>query len=186
MTAKVSVFIATSLDGFIARPDGNIDWLNRANAAVPDGEDCGYGNFIETVDTIVMGRNTFEQVLTFDQWAYGDRQVIVLSKTGVVIPHTLSKTVSTTSALPEVLIDRLTVAGAQHLYIDGGQTIQSFLRVGLIQELTITVIPILLGQGKPLFGALESDISLQHISTHAYPFGFVQSKYYVVKAPASA
>ncbi len=180
--AKASVFIATSLDGFIARPDGNIDWLNQANATVPTGEDFGYESFIATIDTIVMGRHTFEQVpteqvLTFDQWPYGDRQVVVLSKTGVVIPQALREHVSVSSELPESLVDRLTAAGAQHLYIDGGQTIQSFLRSGLIQELTITVIPVLLGSGKPLFGSLESDISLQHLMTHAYPFGFIQSKY---------
>lgn len=177
MTAKTSVFIATSLDGFIARSDGSIDWLNQANATVPSGEDCGYESFMATIDTIVMGRNTFEQVLTFDQWPYGDRQVVVLSKTGVVIPQALREHVSVSSELPELLVDRLTAAGAQHLYIDGGQTIQSFLRSGLIQELTITVIPVLLGSGKPLFGSLESDISLQHLETHAYPFGFIQSKY---------
>jgi dihydrofolate reductase len=180
MTAKASVFIATSLDGFIARLDGSIDWLNQANATVPSGEDCGYASFMATVDTIVMGRNTFEQVLTFEEWGYGDRQVVVLSRTGVVIPHALREKVSVSSELPGVLIDRLSAAGAQHLYIDGGQTIQSFLRSGLIQDLTITVIPILLGEGKPLFGLLESDILLQHRSTHAYPFGFVQSKYCVV------
>jgi dihydrofolate reductase len=180
MMAKASVFIATSRDGFIARSDGSIDWLNQANATVPSGEDCGYATFIATVDTIVMGRNTFEQVLTFDQWPYDDRQVVVLSKTGLVIPNALREKVSVSSELPPVLVDRLTAAGAQHLYIDGGQTIQSFLRSGLIQDLTITVIPILLGEGKPLFGPLESDVLLQHISTHAYPFGFVQSKYRVV------
>ncbi len=177
MTAKVSVFIATSLDGFIARSDGRIDWLNQANATVPRGEDCGYATFIATVDTIVMGRNTFEQVLTFDEWPYGDRQVVVLSRSGIVIPNALRENVSVSSEWPQVLVDRLSAAGARHLYIDGGQTIQRFLRVGLIQELTITVIPILLGTGKPLFGPLESDVLLQHLSTHAYSFGFVQSKY---------
>lgn len=177
MTAKASVFIATSLDGFIARSDGSIDWLNQANEAVPSGEDCGYAAFMETIDTIVMGRHTFEQVLTFDEWGYGDRPVVVLSKTGVVIPNALREKVSVSSEFPKVLVDRLSTAGAKHLYIDGGQTIQSFLRSGLIQELTITVIPILLGAGKPLFGPLESDVILHHLSTHAYPFGFVQSRY---------
>lgn len=181
MTAKASVFVATSLDGFIARSDGNIDWLNQANATVPMGEDCGYATFMSSVDTIVMGRNTFEQVLTFDDWPYGDRQVVVLSKTRIVIPNALREKVSVSSELPLVLVDRLSAAGAQHLYIDGGQTIQNFLRSGLIQEMTITVIPILLGEGKPLFGPLASDILLQNISTHAYPFGFVQSKYRVLK-----
>lgn len=191
MTAKASVFIATSLDGFIARPDGSIDWLDRANATIPDGEDCGYNAFIETVDVIVMGRNTFEHVLTFEEWPYGDKKVIVLSRQGVVVADSIGrsslltneKTVSTSAEAPELLVERLSSAGAQHLYIDGGQTIQSFLCAGLITELTITVIPIMLGMGKPLFGSLlKSDILLEHVSTTTYDFGFVQSTYCVAKS----
>ena len=179
MSARASVFVATSLDGFIARLDGSIDWLIQANAAVPRGEDCGYKAFMETVDALVMGRNTFEQVLTFGEWPYGDKKVIVLTRKGVAVPEAIRKTVSTSSEAPASLADRLSSAGLQHLYIDGGQTIQSFLRAGLISELTITVIPILLGEGKPLFGSLRPDVYLSHLSTHAYPFGFVQSKYRV-------
>jgi dihydrofolate reductase len=181
MNAKTSIFIATSLDGFIARSDGSIDWLDRANTNVPVDEDCGYESFINTVDAIVMGRNTFEQVSTFDRWPYGNKRVIVLSRTGEAISAALQTTVSVSSESPAILVERLTAEGAQHLYIDGGQTIQSFLRAGSIDELTITVIPILLGTGKPLFGSIESDIKLQHISTLAYDFGFVQNKYRVVK-----
>jgi dihydrofolate reductase len=179
LTTKTSVFIATSLDGFIARPDGNIDWLNQANAAIPDGEDCGYEAFMATVDAIVMGRNTFEQVLTFDEWPYGEMKVVVLSRKGVLVPDALRKTVSASMEAPELLVERLSSEGAKHLYVDGGQTIQSFLSTGLINELTITVIPILLGQGRSLFGALKSDVILKHMSTNAYAFGFVQSKYIV-------
>jgi dihydrofolate reductase len=181
MTIKAAVFIATSLDGFIARPDGNIDWLNQANTVVPDGEDCGYESFMTTVDVIVMGRNTFEQVLTFGEWLYGDRKVVVLSRQGIVVPAALRETVSVSAEAPERLLERLAAEGMQHLYVDGGQTIQSFLNAGLINELTITVIPILLGVGKPLFGSLKSDVALKHVSTNAYDFGFVQSKYFVVK-----
>jgi dihydrofolate reductase len=182
VTIKASVFIATSLDGFIARPDGNIDWLNQANAAVPSGEDCGYKAFMETVDVLVMGRHTFEQVLTFAEWPYGDKPVVVLSRSGVVVPEVLKPTVSATSEAPKLLLERLASTGAQHVYVDGGQTIQSFLSAGLLSELTITVIPVLLGSGKPLFGPLKSDVALSHLSTHAYPFGFVQSKYVVTQA----
>ena len=188
MIAKTSVFIATSLDGFIARLDGSIDWLNQANATVPNGEDCGYESFMATVDVIIMGRNTFGQVLSFGEWPYGDTKVVVLSRKGVVIPDALAKpskrianTVSSSKETPELLVERLSSEGAQHLYIDGGQTIQSFLSAGLINEFTITVIPILLGEGKPLFGALNSDVLLKHISTNAYAFDFVQSKYSIVK-----
>ena len=181
MAVKASVFIATSLDGFIARSDGSVDWLDQANACVPEGEDCGYKDFIKTVDVLVMGRNTFEKVLTFGEWPYGDKAVVVLSRRGVVIPTSLSTSVSSSNETPERLVERLSSGGAQHLYVDGGQTIQSFLNAGLISEITITEIPILLGAGKSLFGPLESDIMLEHVITIAYPFGFVQSKYSVVK-----
>nr|WP_277925548.1 dihydrofolate reductase family protein [Anabaena catenula] len=182
VAVKTSVFIATSLDGFIARLDGSIDWLNQANTVVPHDEDCGYATFMATVDVIVMGRNTFEQVLTFGEWPYGDKKVVVLSRKGIVIPEALRKTVSTSSAAPESLIEMLSLEGVQNLYIDGGQTIHSFLSAGLLNELTITTIPILLGSGKPLFGVIKSDILLKHVITNAYAFGFVQSKYDVLKA----
>jgi len=181
MTTKASVFIATSLDGFISRLDGNIDWLDQANTAVPNGEDCGYKAFMETVDVIVMGRNTFEQVLTFGEWPYEDKQVVVLSRKGLVVPDGIRKTVSVSSEVLELLVERLSSEGAQHLYVDGGQTIQSFLSAGLLSDLTITVIPILLGTGKPLFGSIKSDVVLTHLSTQAYTFGFVQSKYRIAK-----
>lgn len=177
MTIKSSIFIATSLDGFIARPDGNIDWLNQANSVVPSGEDCGYLAFMASVDVLVMGRNTFEQVLTFGEWSYGDKKVVVLSRKGFVVPKELKDTVSTSSEDPKLLVERLASEGAQHLYIDGGKTIQSFLASGLVNEIIITIIPILLGTGLPLFGPLKADINLKHVSTNAYPFGFVQSRY---------
>ncbi|MDO8473775.1 MAG: dihydrofolate reductase family protein, partial [Dehalococcoidia bacterium] len=126
------------------------------------------------------GRNTFEQALKFDEWPYGDKKVVVLTRKGIVVPEALRQTVSTSEESPKSLVERLSAAGMRHLYIDGGQTIQSFLEAGQISELTITVIPILLGEGRPLFGPLRQDVHLAHISTHAYPFGFVQSKYRVV------
>lgn len=179
MSAKGSVFVATSVDGFIARLDGSIDWLIQANAVVPKGEDCGYKAFMETVDALVMGRNTFEQVLTFSEWPYGDKKVIVLTRKGVVVTDALRQTVSTSSEDPASLVERLSSAGLQHLYIDGGQTIQGFLRAGLVNELTITVVPILLGEGIPLWGSTGQDVYLTHMSSQTYPFGFVQSKYRV-------
>lgn len=181
MTARASVFIATSLDGFIARPDGSIDWLTRANAAIPSGEDCGYKEFMDTVDVLVMGRNTFEQVLTFDEWPYGTKPVVVLGRKGVAIPVTIGQTVSASREAPNVLVQRLTIEGAKHLYVDGGLIIQSFMRAGLLTEFIITVIPVLLGTGKPLFGPIELDVTLTHVSTKAYDFGFVQNKYRLAK-----
>lgn len=181
MTIKTSVFIATSLDGFIARKDGSIDWLESASAAVPPGEDSGYEAFIGSVDVLVMGRYTYEQVLTFGKWPYGDKRVVVLSGKPIEIPADISRTATASSKTPQALVDQLASEGAKHLYIDGGITIQRFLRAGLIDELTITVIPVLIGEGKPLFGPLEKDIALTYLSTEAYECGFVQNRYSVVK-----
>lgn len=181
MPLVTSVFIATSLDGFISRVDGSIDWLQEMQNGGPADEDYGYNAFIETVDALVMGRNTFEQALSFGQWPYGSRKVWVLSRRPVAIPAELSGSVFCTSESPANLVAHLSQTGATHLYIDGGLTIQSFLKAGLIDHLTITTIPILLGAGKPLFGPTSHDIRLQHVATQSFPSGFVQSKYRVVK-----
>ena len=180
MTTTASIFIATSLDGFISRLDGSIDWLTSANTLVPPGEDCGYGEFIKTVDVLVMGRKTFEQVLTFDPWPYQDLEVVVLSSRALNLPESLKRTVSTTTEAPAILVARLAATGATHLYIDGGKTIQSFLSAGLVSQITITVIPVLLGTGRPLFGPIASDCKLQLTSSKAYDFGFVQNTYRVL------
>lgn len=174
---KVSVFIATSLDGFIARKDGRIDWLEKANLTVPPGEDCGYQIFFDSVDTLVMGRNTFEKVLTFDNWPYGDKRVVVLSTQLKTIPTNLSKTVSLTTASPIKILEALAKDGSKHVYLDGGRTIQSFLSENLIDEMTVTSIPVLLGDGIPLFGKMKNDVSVTHAQTQVYKNGFVQNKY---------
>ena len=184
MTGKVSrprccVYIATSLDGFIARPDGNIDWLNEFNALVPPPEDCGFSDFMGDVDALVMGRNTFNQVMTFGEWFYGETPVIVLSRRSEPLPGDAPQTVARSRESPTELSQRLGAEGKRKLYIDGGLTIQSFLRDGLIDELTITLIPILLGQGKPLFGTLSNEVRLQHTRTRSWEFGFVQNTYRV-------
>lgn len=177
MPLRTSVFIATSLDGFISRIDGNIDWLHEANRIIPQGEDCGYKEFADSVDVMIMGRNTFDLVRTFDGWPYGDKRLIVLSSNPVDIPEELRKTVSASSEAPDVLLNRLEAEGFQHAYIDGGVTIQRFLRAGLIDEITITLIPVLLGSGRPLFGPLNEDRELRLLQSKAYDFGFVQVKY---------
>ena len=178
---KCSVFIATSLDGFISRTDGSIDWLNRANAVVPSGEDAGFAQFMSGVDALVMGRNTFEQVLTFGEWPYQSTPLVVLSRHLRALPANAPATVSLSSESPQQLVERLSAKGLNHLYVDGGLTIQSFLAANLIDEMTITVIPILLGSGKSLFGALDSDIDLELVSSKAFDFGFVQNKYRVIR-----
>lgn len=177
---RCAVFIATSLDGFIARSDGDLDWLDRANALVPPGEDCGYGAFMATVDALIMGRATFEKVLGFGGWPYGGTPVSVLSRTLRQLPEGAPDNVELLRASPAEVVEMARDRGHGSLYIDGGKTIRSFLRAGLITDLTVTTIPILLGSGIPLFGELEGDMALRHVATRAFPFGFVQSQYVVV------
>jgi dihydrofolate reductase len=181
--AKCSVFIATSLDGFISRMDGSIEWLDRANSRVPKGEDCGYEQFMSTVDALVLGRHTFELAKSFGDWPYGQTPVIVLSSRMRSLPGGLPNTVRLSNEAPSTIVARLSGEGMGHLYIDGGLTIQRFLSDALIDEITITKIPVLIGSGRPLFGPLSEDVHLEHLSTRAFDFGFVQSKYRVLKAP---
>lgn len=179
MNLRQSVFIAASLDGFIARANGEIDWL-EFDYGESDGGDYGYRAFFNSVDALVMGRNSFEKVLTLGgEWYYEDKPVIVLSSGKVYIPEKLSATVSTMSGQPEKVTEQLATRGFKHLYIDGGQTIQRFLSSGFIQTITITTIPILLGDGIPLFGPLKNDIRLRHLSAKAFSNGFVQNTYEV-------
>jgi dihydrofolate reductase len=177
MTLRCSVFIATSLDGFLARPDGDIDWLEKANGSVPPGEDCGYAEFMSSVDAIVMGRNTFEKVLSFPDWPYADTPVWVVSRTLTQLAAHLPASVRLIAQTPREVVAQARELGYTRLYIDGGRLIQSFLREGLITDLTITTIPVLIGQGRALFGEADADIPLKLVSSHAYPFGFVQSVY---------
>ena len=180
MPVRCSVFIATSLDGFIARDDGSIDWLSEANRAVPLGEDCGYGAFMADVDVLVMGRNTFDQVLGFESWPYGAMPVVVLSHRDILVPLHLPPVVTASRETPAELVAGLTARGAGKVYVDGGLTIQSFLAAGLIDDVTITTIPVLLGAGKRLFGPLPSAVRLVHEGTRTFDFGFVQSRYRVI------
>ncbi|ELS02300.1 dihydrofolate reductase [Xenococcus sp. PCC 7305] len=182
MSLVSSVFIATSLDGFIARTDGELDWLNSANKTVPEGEDCGYHAFFNSIDVLIMGRKTYEKVLSFGQWAYGSKPVIVLSRHKLEIPEQIAKNVSHSSESPKDLSERLSREGFKRAYIDGGTTIQRFLDSKLIGDLTITLIPVILGSGVSLFGDLPQDISLRHVETRTYDFGFVQLKYQVIKS----
>lgn len=181
MSIKCSVFIATSLDGFIARKDGAIDWL-VGDELEASGEDYGYKAFFDSVDALVMGRNTYELALTFPEWPYTDKRVVVLSSSTPPIPERLSTSVSHLAGTPTEVVQRLSADNARHLYIDGGKTIQGFLAAGLIDEMIITRIPILIGEGIPLFGPLVQDIHLEHIQTRAYGNGLVQSHYRVKSA----
>jgi len=177
---KASVFIATSLDGFIARANGGLDWLPGGEGEDAGEGDHGYQQFMDSVDYLVMGRGTYEVVLGFGgEWPYGEKPVVVLSSRPVEIPERVADTVEWMSGPPGDVARRLAEGGAKHLYIDGGQTIQGFLAAGLIQQLIITRVPVLIGDGIPLFGPLPHDIKLRHIETRAFANGLVQSRYEV-------
>jgi dihydrofolate reductase len=169
-----SVFVGTSLDGFIARPNGDFDFLP------PDGgEEHGYNEFIASVDAIVMGRHTYETVLTLGSWPYGKKRVVVLSNRPLDLSVTSGSAIEQMAGAPEQIVSQLAARGIQHIYVDGGITIQRFLRAGLIQRLTITRVPVLIGEGIPLFGSLPHDVHLRHIATRHYPSGLVSSEYHV-------
>jgi dihydrofolate reductase len=171
---KASVFVGTSLDGFIARHNGDFDFLPEGG-----GEPHGYSEFIATVDVLVIGRNTFEKVLTLDTWPYEDMRVVVLSNRAIDTSAGSPARVERMSGSPPEIVSRLAASGAQHAYIDGGLTVQQFLRAGLIQRLIITRVPVLVGQGIPLFGSLPQDVKLRHVATQAYGSGLVKSEYEV-------
>ena len=176
---KASIYIATSLDGYIARENGDLDWLPGSGGQDGD-EDYGYHDFMDSIDVLVIGRNTYEMVLSFGQWPYGNRPVVVLSSKPVQIPPDIAETVEARSCSPAELVKELAERGAKHLYIDGGKTIQGFLNAGLIQQLIITRIPVLIGRGIPLFGPLDKDIRLRHIDTRSFAQGLVQSTYEIL------
>jgi len=168
---KASVFIGTSLDGFIARVNGDFDFLPLGG-----GESHGYEEFIASVDALVIGRKTYETVLAFQAWPYGVKPVFVLS-TSPLAPSPGGATVEHMSGDPTAIVSQLDARGVRHAYIDGGITIQRFLQAGLIQRLIITRVPVLIGTGIPLFGPLQRDIRLRHIETRQYASGLVQSEY---------
>jgi dihydrofolate reductase len=177
-TMKASVYIATSLDGFIARTNGGLDWLPGGEGEGAGDEDYGYREFMDSVDYLVMGRNTYEVVLGFGgEWSYGEKPVVVLSSRPVDIPDYIADTVERMFGPPGDVARRLAERGASHLYVDGGRTIQGFLTAGLIQQLIITRVPVLIGDGIPLFGSLPHDIQLRHIETRSFASGLVQSRY---------
>ena len=166
-----TVFVGTSLDGFIARADGTFDFLEAGG-----GEPHGYEEFMATVDALVIGRNTFETVLSFPAWPYGSRPVVVLSTrplasapAGAVVEHMAGE--------PADIVAQLGARGMKHLYVDGGITVQRFLRAGQVQRLIVTRVPVLIGSGISLFGPLEHDIVLTHVRTRQYKSGLVQSEY---------
>jgi len=170
----ISVFIGTSVDGFIARPNGDLDFLPEGG-----GEPHGYTEFMASVDALVIGRKTFETVLAYPVWPYGDKRVVVLSSRPVDFSAVRGGVVEQMAGPPVEIAANLAASGVRHVYVDGGVTIQGFLRAGLVQRLVITRVPVLIGEGIPLFGTLPADVRLHHVATQHYPSGLVKSEYRV-------
>jgi dihydrofolate reductase len=178
------VFIGVSADGHIARSNGDLDWLTDppANPGHVPGHPgpnppAGYEDFMATVDHVVMGRGTYEKVLTFGFWPYETKHVIVLSTT---LDLARDGRISVARDLPEVLTS-LEDGRAKGVYVDGGRVIQAFLRADLIDELTISTAPVLLGGGLPLFGTSTSEIRLTHRGTSTSDTGMTCSRYTVTR-----
>ena len=169
------VFIAVSVDGFISRVDGEIDWLEWPGS---EEEDHGYNHFVSSMDAIVMGRGTFEKVLTFGEWPF-DKPVVVLSGQLALteVPENLAGRVRFFNKTPGALLEMLAQEGCRRVYLDGGKLIQSFLREGLVSDMVLTRIPTLIGTGRPLFGELDQDIRLNLVETKSFPSGLSQSRY---------
>ncbi|TKF21792.1 dihydrofolate reductase [Vibrio genomosp. F6] len=183
---KCSVYIATSLDGFIAKNDGSVDWLHTAgnpNADMGDQADMGFAKFMASVDCLIMGRKCMEMIssmdLTPEQWPYGDTRIIVLSNTIKQAPDNMKQYVEMYSGDLNALISKLESEGHHHAYVDGGNTIQAFLNKQLINEITITRAPLLLGEGIPLFGETANVIKLEQAQATAFANDFIQVKYSV-------
>jgi dihydrofolate reductase len=173
---KVSIFVATSVDGFIAREDGDVSWLESFDS-MGDGEDGGFANFFSQIDLMVVGRATFEKVMSFDTWLYGEKPIWVVSRTLSSLPEGFNGNVKIINASPSEILQSAQTQGFQHIYLDGGKLIQSFLKEELADELTITRVPILLGKGIPLFGLLEKELRLELIKVTSWQNGFIGEKY---------
>lgn len=172
---KMSVFVGASVDGFIARDDHGLDFLMEH-----EGEAHGFDEFFATVDCLLMGRNTYDVVCGFPQWLYGAKTVFVLSSREIPPPPPGGKVERIAGEAHDVFSE-LEARGFRHVYVDGGRTIQEFLRAGLVDRIIVTRVPVLIGSGIPLFGPLERDIKLTHVSTRTFPSGLVQTEYAIAK-----
>lgn len=170
---RASIYIATSIDGFIARRDGNLDWLHYGHTG---DEDYGFKKFTSTIDAVVMGKNTYDVVSGFDEWAYKDKRVIVLSNTLAKV----RKEAELFSGQLTELLAKLHAENIKHIWIDGGITVSRFLEAGLVDDITVSIIAMVLGSGIPLFNAMNQESKCRLVSTKSYPSGLVQLKYAVI------
>jgi len=172
------VMMAITLDGFVARKDHSLDWLTKQKTA---DEDHGFAEFLEKIDVIVMGSGSFRTVLGFDAWPY-EKPVVVLSNTMTddAVPAELANKVEITNLSPEDLMIEMERRGWPRVYVDGGAVVQSFLKLGLINDFKLAIVPVLLGDGIRLFGNLPSDVDLELTDTKAFPSGLVELRYKVI------
>jgi dihydrofolate reductase len=168
MEVRFAVFIAVSLDGYIARPDGSIDWL-----APFHDEEHGYAAFFAGIDALVIGRGTYDTVLSFPEWPYGDKRVIVCTTRPLPAAHGEEMW----SGPPREIAERLDREGVRRVYLDGGALVRGFLREGLVDEWAINVIPLFLGAGRPLFTSGLPEIPLRLLEAKTFPSGVVQLRY---------
>jgi len=182
---KCSVYIATSTDGYIATPNGGVDWLHTVGNLEADmgSEDMGFRSFMDSIDCMIMGRKCMEMIssmnLTTAQWPYGDIRIVVLSNTIKEPPKNLRGKIEIYSGNIQELIIKLESSGFKHAYVDGGSTITSFINLKLINEMTITTVPVLLGAGIPLFGKINNSVKLEKAKATIFPNDFIQARYSV-------
>lgn len=167
---RTSVFIATSIDGFIARPDGGLDWLAQVERP---GEDYGHAAFMASIDTVVVGRTTWETVRGFSPWPYEGKRVVVMTRRPLEAAHGEEAF----AGAPAALCAKLEAEGARHAYVDGGVVIRDFLRADRLDELTLSTIPVVLGAGIPLWDGAGLERGFRLESARAFPSGLVQSRY---------
>ena len=181
MTIRATVFVGMSVDGFIARRDDGLDFLEIGDGSEEKGKpvDHGFTAFFATVDALVMGRHTYDVVLGFDKWFYGDKPVFVLSRKELK-QGPQGAVVERLSGEPAEIMKQLEARGFRHLYVDGGATIQRFLAAGLVDRLVLSRVPVLIGEGIPLFGSLPHDVRLRHVATRTFPGGMVQTEYSIL------
>lgn len=171
---KISIYIAASIDGYIARNDGSLDWLEYGHEG---DEDYGFKKFINGIDALVLGRNTYEVVSGFGEWPYKGKRVIVLSNRLKEVRKEAELFCGQLTDLASMLYSE----GIRHVWVDGGITVSKFLEAGLVDDITISVIATVLGSGIPLFSTMNREHKCRLISTQSYPSGLVQLKYEVVK-----
>ncbi|NQZ10934.1 MAG: dihydrofolate reductase [Algicola sp.] len=169
------IYIATSLDGYIADKNGDIDWLH--DIEIPDGSDMGFGAHFDRIDALVMGRNTLDAVLGMDiEWPYS-KPVFVLSNTMTAVPVGYEGKIFLLKGDVSEVVKQINDQGYNTLYIDGGVTIQHFLKADLIDEMIITTIPVLLGGGAPLFGALDAPLKFKAVKSEIFADAIVQNHF---------